>query len=83
MTEAQFKIVFAELLEKIGDNGEHIGLARKMARKYPRIEELELLNKGLDETFCALRIVMQYLLLDIEATRRERNRLIAQIGDTE
>ena len=83
MTEEQFSILLAELMEKIGDNGDHIGLARKLARKYPRIKELKSLNDGLGETFSALRIVMNYLLFDIEATRRERDRLIAQIGDAE
>jgi len=83
MTEEQFAILLAELMEKIGDNGEHIGLARKLARKYPRIEELELLRKGLDDSYSVLRIVIKYLMFDVEATRRERDRLIAQIGDQE
>lgn len=83
MTEEQFAILFAELMEKIGDNGEHMGLARKLARNYPRIEELELLRKGLDDSFGVLQIVMKYLMFDLEATRRERDRLIAQIGDEE
>lgn len=83
MTEAQFGILFVELMEKIGDNGDHIGLSRKLARNYPRIKELDLLRIGLDDTFSVLRIVMKYLLFDVEATRRERDRLIAQIGDAE
>ena len=83
MTEKQFAIMLAELMEKIGDNGDHIGLSRKLARNYPRIKELDLLRLGLDETFSVLRIVMKYLMFDLEATRRERDRLIAQIGDAE
>lgn len=83
MTEKQFAILLAELMEKIEDNGDHIGLSRKLARNHPRIKDLDLLRLGLDETFSALRIVMKYLLFDIEATRRERDILIAKIGDAE
>ena len=83
MTEKQFAIMLAELMEKIGDNGDHIGLSRKLARNYPRIKELDLLRLGLADTFGVLRIVMKYLLFDVEATRRERDKLIAQIGDAE
>ncbi len=83
MTEAQFDILLAELMKKIGENGDYIGLARKLARSYPRIKDLELLRMGLDESFGALRIIMKYLMFDLEATRRERDRLITQIGDQE
>lgn len=83
MKDDNFGTVLSELMVKIGDNGEHVGLARKLARSYPRIKDLDLLRKGLDESFGILRIAIQYLLFDIEATRRERDMLIAQIGDAE
>ena len=83
MTEAQFGILLAELMEKIGENGDHIGLARKLSRSHPRITDLELLTKSLDDSYGVLRIVIKYLMLDVEATRRERDRLITQLGDQE
>jgi len=83
MTEDQFSILLAELMEKIGENGEHICLARKLARSHPRIKDLELLTKNLDDSYSILRIVIKYLILDVEATRRERDRLMTQLGDQE
>jgi len=83
MTEKQFDILLAQLMEKIGENGEHIGLARKLARSHPRIKDLELLTKSLDDSYSLLRIVIKYLMFDVEATRRERDRLITQLGDQE
>lgn len=83
MKDEYFGAMFSELMIKIGENGDHIGLARKLSRGYPRIKDLDLLRKGLDESFSVLRIVIQYLLFDLEATRRERDRLITQLGDRE
>ena len=83
MKEENFRDMLSELMIKIGENGDYIGLARKLARGYPRIKDLDLLRKGLDESFSVLRIVIQYLLFDLEATRRERDMLLTQLGDKE
>lgn len=83
MNDTQFSILLAELMEKIGEDGDYLCLVRKLSINYPRIKELESLRRDLDDSFGVLRIVVKYLLFDLEATRRERNRLIAQIGDKE
>jgi hypothetical protein len=84
MDKELFAAMLKDLMEKLGDErGSHMHFANHLMTKYPEVNELQQLTKGLTSSFAVLRIVLKYLMFDIEATCREKDQLIAQLGDQE
>ncbi len=80
MKNTQLETILTEL---IGEDGDYINRIRQLSREHPEIQELESLKQKLDDCFYTLRISMKYLLLDIDATSRERDMLKTMLGDKE
>lgn len=84
MTEEQSTEILNSLLKKIDTNhGSHLDMLAKISRRNPQHTELRQEIIGLSKTLGGIRLIMQYLLFDLEATRRERNRFRMTLEDRE
>ena len=71
MTEEQFAKMFEELMEKIDNGpGSHINTLLQIAKQHTAIKKLQEVIVGLDESLGAIRLILKYLMFDLEATRR-------------
>lgn len=82
MNEEQFSDLGEELVEKLSDGpGSHVGSLEQLAQQYTGMTELAQILEDVNETLQSIRIVMQYLMFDAEASRRERDRLAMILAD--
>lgn len=89
MTNEYFEELLEEIMMKIENGpGSHIEVLTQIAGDHYCHDKVALkkLNKVIDElndSMGAVRIIVQYLMFDIEATRRERDRLRMILEDKE
>lgn len=82
MTKEQFSKILEELMEKIGDGpGSNIDALSQFSKRHEMAKELKDITCGLNESMGAIRLVLKYLIFDIEATRRERDQLRMLLED--
>ena len=77
MTDEQFESTLAQVLEKLDKN---IDTLKGFIEKYP---ELGSITEGATDLLESLRVVLQYITFDLEATRRERDRLRDLLDDNQ
>lgn len=56
-----------------GDPGSHPDALNRIAKEHIRLKELQKMVAELNKSFDTVRIVIKYLMFDLEATRRERD----------
>lgn len=70
-----------EIMEKIEDGPDsHVGILARIANRVD-IMELKKAIIELDKSMEAIRLIMKYLVFDLEATRRERDQLRTMLED--
>ena len=63
-------------MEKIEDGpGSHVDVLTQISNRHPASEELREVIAELTESVGAIRLIMKYLIFDLETTSRERDEL--------
>lgn len=84
MNNEQYLRIIEELMSRIGDGpGSHSDALLQISERYSETEELQQAVAKLSDSFDAIRLVIKYLLFDIEATRRERDEFRMLLEDRE
>jgi len=84
MTEDQSAEILEELMERIETGPDsHTSTLAQIAEKYRLTEEFREVISKLNESLGVIRIVLKYLLFDVEATCRERDALRTILEDQE
>jgi len=84
MTEEQFAKLLEELMGKIKDGpGNYGDILTRFAKKHAAFKELQEIIAEINDSMGAFRLILQYLMFDLEATRRERNELYMRLEDQE
>lgn len=74
MKNEQCLQILEELMSRMGDGpGSHSDALLQIAERCAATKELQKAVAKLSNSFDAIRLVIKYLLFDIEATRRERD----------
>jgi len=82
MTDEQFAKMMEELMAKIdGGPGSNTEVLAKLAEKHTAIKEFQKAINEINDSLAAVRIVLKYLMFDLEATRRERDELRMKLED--
>lgn len=82
MDEQHFITVLEELMNQIENYPtSHISELSQIAKKNTANNELDAAVNKLKESVDCIRLIIQYLLFDLEATRRERNELRSILED--
>jgi hypothetical protein len=84
MQADELKELINQLMCKLedGPNG-HLETIRGFTKYHAEIEEFGKIMAEVCESLQAVRIVVKYLMFDLEATRRERDQLRMLLGDAE
>ena len=83
MGQGQFEDIVNELLYYIDDApGSHGDALRWLAEKHSDEPEIKQLCLGLENSLAGIRIVIKYLMLDLDITRRERDKAIGKLEET-
>lgn len=82
MTEEQFEQVMAQVMAKLDEGpGSHTDVLKQLAERHTAVKELQELVDGMNESLQFVRLVLKYMLFDLEATRRERDELKTILED--
>jgi len=82
MEEEKFAELCDELMAKIGDGPDsHMHALSKIAEKDMELLEIQKTLASLKKTMAAIRLILKYLLFDLEATKRERDQLRMRLED--
>lgn len=74
--------LYEELMGKIEDGpGSHVDALTQISNRHPASKELREAIAGLNESVGAIRLVIKYLVFDLEATCRERDVLRTILED--
>jgi len=75
MTENEFQRLFGQIMRKLDDTNPdgHIQILRTIAKENPAL--LSCLE-DITSTIYAVRMVLKYMALDMEATKREKEELL-------
>lgn len=75
---------FEEIIDEIDSGpGSHLDKLVKIAEKSGTFDEFEGIFLSLSSSLTNIRIVLKYLIMDLEATRRERDELRTIVEDRE
>lgn len=82
MNEEQSSRLVEEIIGKIGDgpNSHQEALSKIFGRNHAP-EALKEIILSINESFAVVRIIVEYLRFDLEATRRERDQLRMVLED--
>lgn len=84
MTKEQFAKMLEELMEKMENGtGSHTNVLAQIAKQHMAPKELHEVIIELSESMGAIRLILKYLMFDLEATRRERDELRMMLEDKE
>ena len=84
MTKEQFAKLLKELMDKVQDGpGNYADVLTQFARKHTALKELQEIVAEINDSMGAFRLILQYLMFDLEATRRERDELRMMLEDQE
>lgn len=82
MNEEQFTQMLEEIMGKIENcPGSHAEALEKLAKRNEVAKEIQEVIGGLNESLGAIRLIIKYLVFDLEATRRERDKLRMTLED--
>ena len=82
MNKEQFQQLIDEIMETMGDvPGSHMDLLSRMANQRGVPASFVSSIKSLEGSLGAVRIILQYLMFDLEATRRERDNFRMALED--
>lgn len=82
MNDEQFSQMLEEIMGKI-DNcpGSHPEALEKFVKKNEVTKEFQKIVNDLNDSLGAIRLMIKYLIFDLEATRRERDDLRMKLED--
>lgn len=82
MNDEQFIKMLDEIMGKI-DNcpGSHAEALKKIAKRHEITKELREVIGGLNESLETIGLMIKYLVFDLEATRRERDKFRMELED--
>ncbi len=82
MDEQHFVIFLKELMDRIEDGPtSHVSVLSQIAKRHTANNELDAAIDELKESVDCMRLIIKYLLFDLEATRRERDQLRSILED--
>lgn len=82
MDEKQLSRILDEFIGKIEDNpGSHTDVFSQIAKRHVAMKEFKEGLSELNESLGAIRLILKYLVFDLEATRRERDQLRMLLED--
>lgn len=82
MNEEKFAQILDEIMSKIEDGpGSHSEAFRKIAERNEALKELQKVASDLEESMGAIRLIIKYLVFDLEVTRRERDAFRMKLED--
>lgn len=81
-SDEQFTKLLEELIGKIESGpGSHVDVLAQIAKQHPMIKELSKAIIELNNSLEAIRLILKYLMFDLEATCRERDKLRTMLED--
>ncbi len=84
MNEKQFNEMVSQVLEKLSEGPDsHHQAMEQLVQKHNACKDLRGVVENIQESMQSVRIVLKYLIFDIEATRRERDELRTTLEDQE
>lgn len=84
MTKEQFAEILEELMEKMENGpGSHTNVLVQIAEQHVAPKKLHEAIIELSESMGAIRLILKYLMFDLEATRRERDEFRMMLEDKE
>lgn len=82
MNEKQFDQILEKFMDQIDDSpGSYTKELEQLAKRNAAMKEFKEVVSGLGESLGTIRLVIKYLVFDLEATRRERNKLRMKLED--
>lgn len=82
MNKEQFAQALDELMGKIEDGpGSHADVLAQIANRRISMKEVQEIVSGINESFATIRLIIKYLVFDLEATRRERDQFRMLLED--
>lgn len=84
MTEEQFKKLLEELMIKTQDGpGSYADVLAQFGKRHAAFKELQEIIAEINESMSTFRLILTYLMFDLEATRRERDQFRMELEDQE
>lgn len=82
MTDDQSEKLVAQIMAKLSTRpGGHIDVLERFAEQHMIMAELKQIMDSINESFQSVQLIMQYIMFDLEATRRERDELRMKLED--
>ena len=82
MTKEEVNKILNELMCKIDSGpGSHPNALGQVAKGHIKLKEFQKMAAEMNKSFDTIRIIIKYLMFDLEATRRERDHLRMLLED--
>jgi len=78
MNSDQSEELVAQIMAKLST---HPDTLKQFAERHMILTELQQMINAINESFQSVQLIMQYIMFDLEATRRERDELKMRLED--